>query len=333
MKARDIWRRDPTVERSLLTEERDFRASFGCGVIVLLSLWELLMAHDMLPPGGTLEHLLWTCMFLKVYGNQRTLCTMAGGVDQETFRKWVWKFIAAIAPLESSVVSSQSVSLGLNHLFDHETISSWLLPLMMLLQIIWENRLKCDKGNDCLISVDGTDFPISQKGPKFSSHMFMKKSGLRYEVGLCILTGDIVWVNGPYECGMWNDITIFRDSLKWHLLPGERVEADDGYLGEHPQYVKCPAGFANPVITEYMQQRVRNRQESVNRRFKNFGILKQVFRHDEKLSEHGDIFRAVAIITQLAINQDEKLFECGYRDPPYGITDDEAGDADDFADL
>jgi hypothetical protein len=52
---------------------------------VLLSLWELLMAHDMLPPGGTLEHLLWTCMFLKVYGNQLTLCTMAGGVDQETF--------------------------------------------------------------------------------------------------------------------------------------------------------------------------------------------------------------------------------------------------------
>jgi hypothetical protein len=204
---------------------------------------------------------------------------------------------------------------------------------MMLSQIIWENRLKLDKGNDCLISVDGTDFPISQKGPKFSSHKFKKKSGLRYEVGLCILTGDIVWINGPYECGMWNDISIFRNALKGHLIPGERVEADDGYLGEHPQCVKCPAGFANTTITEYMQQRVRNRQESVNKRFKNFGILKQVFRHDEKLSEHGDVFRSVAIITQLAINKGEKLFECGYRDPPYGVNDHETGAANDLDDL
>jgi hypothetical protein len=191
--------------------------------------------------------------------------------------------------------------------------------LLMMSKIIWENRLKLDKGNDCLITVDGTDFPISQKGPKFSSHKFKMKSGLRYEVGLCILTGDIVWINGPYECGMWNDITIFRDALISNLLPLERVEADDGYIGEHPRYVKCPSGFANPTTTEYMQQRCRNRQETVNKRFKNWGILKQVFRHQEKLVEHADIFRAVAVITQLSINEGERLFECGYRDPPYGI--------------
>jgi hypothetical protein len=37
---------------------------------------------------------------------------------------------------------------------------------------------------------------------------------------------------------------------------GERVEADDGYIGEAPQYVKCPKCFANPNETEHMQQRV-----------------------------------------------------------------------------
>jgi hypothetical protein len=48
------------------------------------------------------------------------------------------------------------------------------------------------------------------------------------------------------------------------LSHAERVEADDGYIGERPQRVKYPTGFANP----YTQQRVRNRQETVNNRLK-----------------------------------------------------------------
>ena len=102
-----------------------------------------------------------------------------------------------------------------------------------------------------------------------------------------------------------------------HLDHGERVEADDGYVGEHPRYVKCPAGFANPQETLFMQERVRSRQETVNKRFKHFEILKQIFRNDLEL--HGDAMRAIAVITQITINQGEKLFQCGYRDPPYGI--------------
>ena len=137
-------------------------------------------------------------------------------------------------------------------------------------------------------------------GSSFSSHKFAKKGGLRYEVGLCILTGDIVWINGPFPCGDWNDMSIFRSSLMSHLEHGERVEADDGYIGEHPRYVKCPAGFANPAATEFMQRRVRSRQETVNKRFKHFEILKQIFRSD--LDKHGDAFRACAVITQISEN-------------------------------
>lgn len=181
-------------------------------------------------------------------------------------------------------------------------------------QIVWENRNKMDRGNDCLVSVDGTDFRIAEHGRKFYSHKF-KKSGLRYEVCICILTGDIVWINGPYQCGTWPDISIFRDSLKSFLAPNERVEADDGYIGEAPENVKCPKSFTNPAETEYMQQRVRNRQETVNNRFKNWGILRQLYRHN--ITRHGDVFRSIAVVTQLSINQGDKLFACGYKDPPY----------------
>jgi len=174
-----------------------------------------------------------------------------------------------------------------------------------------------DKGNDCLITNDGTDFRVAEHGKIWYSFKY-KKSGVRYEVGLCIFTGEIVWISGPYECGKWNDISIFRNALMSELSPAERVEADDGYIGEHPRHIKCPKGFANQEQTLFMQQRVRNRQETVNKRFKNWGILKEVYRH--AIPKHGDVFRAIVVITQLSITNGEQLFECGYKDPPFGVT-------------
>jgi hypothetical protein len=98
------------------------------------------------------------------------------------------------------------------------------------------------------------------------------------------------------------------------LAPAERVEADDGYVGEAPQYVKCPKSFTNPPETEAMQQRVRNRQETVNSRFKQWGVLKQVFHHKENIGSHGDCFAAIAVITQASINHGDRLFDVRYRD-------------------
>ena len=172
------------------------------------------------------------------------------------------------------------------------------------------------------MSIDGTDFRVAEHGPAWSSHKYNMKSGVRYEVGLCIATGDIVWINGPYNCGRWPDISIFRNSLLSHLAPNERVEADDGYIGEAPRYVKCPKSIANVPEKEYMQQRVRNRQESVNNRFKFWGILKQVYKQ-HRISSHADVFRAVAVITQLAINSGEKLFTVYYDDNPPWLDNDE----------
>ena len=160
-------------------------------------------------------------------------------------------------------------------------------------------------------SVDCTDCRTQQKGRKFFSFKF-RKSGLRYEVALCIKTGWIAWINGPYPCGMYNDLQIFRDSLLSHLGPNERVEADDGYVGEAPQHIKCPKSFANPEETLAMQKRVRSRQETVNNRLKQWGCLNERFRHDTR--KHGDVFRAVAVVTQLSIQNGEPLFSVDYDD-------------------
>ena len=183
----------------------------------------------------------------------------------------------------------------------------------------YHHRFKSDRGADCMISVDCVDFAITQNGPTISSHKSKKKSGLRYEIAICIQTGDVVWVNGPYPCGSNPDITIFRDSLLTHLGQTERVECDDGYIGEAPLHCKCPASFTNPSETLHMQGRVRSRQETVNMRQKHWGILHNKFTHHEKLSCHGDVVRSILVLEQIAINQGEPLFQTGYKDPPYVV--------------
>jgi hypothetical protein len=105
--ARVIWSRDPAKVRTTQTEDRDFREHFGCGALVALTLWGMLLTTDLLPDDGTLEHLLWTLMFMKTYGKQKTLCSLCGGIDPQTLKKWVELFVEAISSLEPMVVSTQ----------------------------------------------------------------------------------------------------------------------------------------------------------------------------------------------------------------------------------
>ena len=102
--ARDIWNKENKKEKSAMTEDRDFREFFGCGLHVASELWDLLVKENELPKNGCHHHLLWALMLLKIYGKEKTLCTLAGGVDKKTFRKWSKEFIVAIANLESTVV-------------------------------------------------------------------------------------------------------------------------------------------------------------------------------------------------------------------------------------
>ena len=140
--------------------------------------------------------------------------------------------------------------------------------------------------------MDGTDFRIPQKGAAtkgnpFGSHKYAGKSALCYELGIDILMGNLVWIQGPYPARVWPDIKIFTSCRAPFLEPYERVEADDGYRG-HADKVKCPKKVVNPVENLKMQGRVRARHEMLNGRLNNWGILSQVFHHDIRCQ--GDVF-------------------------------------------
>ncbi len=88
--------------------------------------------------------------------------------------------------------------------------------------------------------------------------------------------------------GKYTDINNFRRGLAHYLDEHKRVEADNGYIGEAPQKVKCSGCASNPTKNQVMQNWVRSRHESLNRRLKFFAILTSLYRHD--LMEHGNVF-------------------------------------------
>jgi hypothetical protein len=93
-----------------------------------------------------------------------------------------------------------------------------------------------DVGNDCTMKVNGTDFRILQKGitkkgNAFASHKYAEKSALQYKLGVDILAGSLVWIQGPYLAGKYTDIKFFNIVLRHFLEPGKQVEANEGYHG------------------------------------------------------------------------------------------------------
>ena len=153
------------------------------------------------------------------------------------------------------------------------------------------------------MSIDGTDFRIQEPAPfnrTWYSHKF-RGPGFRYEVAIS-LDGNLVWWNGPWRCGSNPDLAIFRRSLRQSLLLDERVIADKGYRGE-PRVWLPSEGSAIQIEAHRL---IRARHESFNKRLKQWGCLKQVWRH--QLSDHHLVFNAVALLTKLSIDSGEKLF-------------------------
>jgi hypothetical protein len=192
-------------------------------------------------------------------------------------------------------------------------LTSFLTLLLLLLQVVWENRKIGWNGQptcqSCRISVDGTDFRIQEpRQPKFDkkwySHKF-KGPGVRYEVGIAIHTCHIVWISGPYECGSWPDIKIAYDGLIQNLDEGEKFVADNGYKtgGVYSAIFDQLADDDEKAI----HSRIRARHEIVNGRLKKWGALSNRFRN--RLDRHGLVFAAVTLITQLGLRDESVPFE------------------------
>jgi hypothetical protein len=125
-------------------------------------------------------------------------------------------------------------------------------------------------------------------------------AGLKYEVGVCIQTGDSVWVNEPFKAGKWNDIKLYRRDMKKALCQGEMVEADRGYRGD--ETVRCP-----DTVFSRADKRAKSKARA---RHTIFCAPSSFFHHDRDL--HQFVFDAVAVNTHICFENGSPPFSVVY---------------------
>ena len=88
---------------------------------------------------------------------------------------------------------------------------------------------------------------------------------------------EIFLTSGPYQPWVYYDLENFRTSLASHSNEFERMEADDVYIDEAQLQVKCHTCAMIPEEhQEIMIKRKWAQQETINMRFKQWLILKQI---------------------------------------------------------
>lgn len=81
---------------STMTGYRKFKTFFGVSPNVCGVVWNIIEDK---PHHSEPKHLLWTLLFLKSYHKEHVNSTLTG-VDEKTFREWVWKFVALLSQLQ-----------------------------------------------------------------------------------------------------------------------------------------------------------------------------------------------------------------------------------------
>ena len=164
-------------------------------------------------------------------------------------------------------------------------------------------------GYVCKVSIDGTDCQIWEPSPfstKWYSHKF-HGAGLRYEIGICIATGEIVWVMGGYPCGDWPDIEIARAGILNLIDEDEKVIADGGYRGD--DRILHKTGEHNSY-TARIRSVVRARHETINSRIKAYAIVSTKFRHN--IGIHTQCFYSITNLVQLELKYESPAFQLEY---------------------
>jgi hypothetical protein len=273
------------------TEQKKFRHFFGCSACVAVIIWNKIEGN--LKNRALPKHLLWSLIFIKHYGSEEVCCRIVGWPDRKTYREWVWYMLEQIGTLKKETIDLENRFTGVD----------------------FKNPPK----TNCYMSIDATtDCPINEPMP-FDKKWYSQKingPGVKYEVGVCIITGHIIWINGPFPASE-NDGTIMSETLAPLLCEDEAVEVDGGYSG-NPR-MKGPT-VAKASIERKQKSLVRGRHEIVNSRLKIYNVLNISFRHtgkydersEELLRKHGICFIAIAVITQIGFTTGEAIFDVDY---------------------
>ena len=102
------WGTSHSQTPNIATTNRQFRSAFGVNPLVCRCLWE--SVSNILPQKymytARPKHLLMALLFLKQYNTNECNAAITG-VDEKTFRKWLWLFVGLLAELD--IVSTNAI--------------------------------------------------------------------------------------------------------------------------------------------------------------------------------------------------------------------------------
>ena len=172
-----------------------------------------------------------------------------------------------------------------------------------MFKISFDNRkIGSAPGQRVFVTLDGTDFPCNEAHP-FDQSLFSYKlnaAGIRYDVAINIVTGDIVYWSGGDGAGVYNDLEIARNGVVHLLDSGERILADKGYKDD--RYFIYPSDLRGDNC---MIKKITGRHENINARLKVWGFLRNRFRHD--IPTHNRMFGATIEIEQFKLKNGNRL--------------------------
>lgn len=206
---------------SKYVSNRRFCAIFGAPPNVVAILWDKFKSY--LPHGKCHKHFLWALNFVMNFSTEQNKWVIFK-CEEKSFRKWTWE------------VTYQSVNIQFV-IFKLLILISFLSePNRFGLINLYINRTSRrespisidDVGN---ASVNGTDCQINKpqpSSPGWYSHKF-HRTCRRYEVGLSVGTGRLVWVNCAFKCGSYPDNQIATTDMKKYVFATNFFIADKGY--------------------------------------------------------------------------------------------------------
>ena len=92
--------------RSVNTTKRVFKSLYGTHPEIICSVWNQLILNHLIENSdkNKLERLFLVFDFLKNYSVEHR-CAVDFGIDEKTYRKWVWFYLEKMSQLVKNVVS------------------------------------------------------------------------------------------------------------------------------------------------------------------------------------------------------------------------------------
>ena len=264
------------------TMEDNFKANYGCTSIIAFDLYMMIDLSQQVdtPP---VHYYMMTLYFLKTYLHVKQFMGIFNIKSDKTARVWLWRVLEIISFICDGLIRMP---------FAHEVPA----------------------GVEFIMSGDGIHFHCNETRTdpdrpfcsEQQSHKF-KKAGLSYLVYLSLLDSKIIGFDGPFDAGT-GDATIFKDGMMTTMPTGKKMIGDKGFNHKDIAHlVSCPNPLDDEETTDF-KNRVGARQEHVNERLTEFGVLGQRFTHNwERKNKHKLCFKACLALVQLSIKDERPL--------------------------